>query len=391
MKKDAGSTDSFYASLPAVDHFDDLTDSSNYRPLPEDWCLAIADVVNSTGAIAAGEYKAVNTAGVSVIAAITNCLKPLDIPYVFGGDGALVCLPRTASEKASRALAATAAMAQQSFGLELRTALVPSSFLIEHNQQLLVARQRVSPHYDQCAFFGGGAHFAEEQLKLGTLPAEYLVSPDPYAEADFSGLECRWNEIKSPEEETVAVIIRANVPLELTLSVYKKALRKITEIYGDASTCRPITKDRLNVTLSSFILRHEARVKTWGLDVTQKIRYGIRQRAQILLGWFFFFTGMRTGRTEWNRYKDDLVWNTDFRKFDGYLRLVLAGNKTKRIALEEYLDGLRRSGDVSYGIHVSTSAIMTCLVRQRQYSHVHFVDASGGGYATAARAMKENG
>jgi hypothetical protein len=390
MKIDTANTDLFYASLPVVDNFDDLTNSSNYWPLPNEWCLAVADVVNSTGAIAAGEYKAVNTVGVSVIAAITNALKPLDLPYVFGGDGALVCLPLTASAKAGTALAATAAMAQQSFALELRTALVPASYLRQHDQQILIARQRVSPHYDQCALFGGGAHFAEEQLKSGKLPAEFLVSPDPNAEADFSGLECRWNEVQSPEEETVAVIVRANVPLERTLGVYQRTLKKITEIYGDVNTCRPITKDRLNVTLSSFILRHEARVKTWGQDVGKKIRYTITQRMQVLLGWFFFLTGMRIGGTEWNRYKEDLVWNTDFRKFDGYLRLVLAGNKTKRKALEEYLNGLKRSGEVSYGMHVSTSAIMTCLVRQRQYSHVHFVDASGGGYAAAARAMKEN-
>lgn len=391
MKKEIDNSENFYASLPPVEHFDELTDSRNHRPLPDNWCLAIADVVNSTGAIAAGEYKAVNTVGVSVIAAITNALKPLDLPYVFGGDGALVCLPLSASGTAAKALAATSAMAQQSFALELRAALVPASFLRKHGQRLLVARQRVSPHYDQCAFFGGGAHYAEEQLKLGKLPDEYVVSPDANAEADFSGLECRWNEIKSPEEETIAVIVRANVSPEQTLGVYKRALMKIADIYGDANACRPITKDRLNVSLSAFILRHEARVRTWNLDVTQKFRYWIRQRLQVVFGWLFFLAGVRTGRTQWNRYKEDLVWNTDFRKFDGYLRLVLAGNSAKRKALEEYLDGLRRAGEVSYGIHVSTSAIMTCLVRQRQYSHVHFVDASGGGYATAARAMKENG
>ncbi len=70
--------------------------------------------------------------------------------------------------------------------------------------------------------------------------------------------------------------------------MYKQALKKITEIYGDADACRPITRDRLNVTLSSFILRHEARVKTWEHGVSQNIRYWIRQRMQVLLGWFFF-------------------------------------------------------------------------------------------------------
>ena len=391
MKQTHVRSEDFYASIPAVHDFDALTDPAHFHPLPGDWYLAIGDVVNSTGAIQAGEYKAVNTVGVSVIAAITNGLKPLDVPYVFGGDGALVCVPSSQIRKVGEALAATAAMARSSFSLELRTALIPVSYLRQQGQEMLVARQRVSAYYDQCAFFGGGALYAEDQLKSGRLPAEFLVNPDPGAAADFSGLECRWKEVQSPEEETVAVIIRANVSADRSMQVYKRALARLTEIYGDANTCRPITKERLDVSFSSFILRHEALVRTWGADMGKRVLYKIRQRLQSFLGWLFFLTGLKFGGTDWGQYKDELTMNTDFRKFDGYLRLVLAGTRAKRKALEESLEEMKRRGEVSYGIHVSTSTIMTCLVRQRQHSHVHFVDASGGGYAAAAKAMKENG
>ena len=43
---------------------------------------------NSTKAIAAQRYKAVNMAGASVIAAVTNALGGREFPFVFGGDGA---------------------------------------------------------------------------------------------------------------------------------------------------------------------------------------------------------------------------------------------------------------------------------------------------------------
>jgi len=68
---------------------------------------------------------------------------------------------------------------------------------------------------------------------------------------------------------------------------------------------------------------------------------------------------------------------------------VLAGGAEQREELEEYLGELRKRGEVVFGIHVARSALMTCLIEYRQSAHFHFVDAAGGGYAAAARAMKE--
>ncbi len=50
--------------------------------------VGVADVVQSTKAIAENRYKAVNMAGAAVIVSITNALDGRDFPFVFGGDGA---------------------------------------------------------------------------------------------------------------------------------------------------------------------------------------------------------------------------------------------------------------------------------------------------------------
>ena len=50
--------------------------------------VGVADIVQSTKAIAENRYKAVNMAGAAVIVAITNALAGRDFPFVFGGDGA---------------------------------------------------------------------------------------------------------------------------------------------------------------------------------------------------------------------------------------------------------------------------------------------------------------
>src|SRR5665811_128707 len=81
-------TDSFYTALPVLRGFRSLMDPARYAPLPDDWSVGIADVVESTKAIAEKRYKAVNMAGAAVIASITNALEGREFPFVFGGDGA---------------------------------------------------------------------------------------------------------------------------------------------------------------------------------------------------------------------------------------------------------------------------------------------------------------
>ena len=63
-------------------------DPARYTPLPPDWSIGVADIVQSTKAIAENRYKAVNMAGAAVIAAVTNALGNREFPFVFGGDGA---------------------------------------------------------------------------------------------------------------------------------------------------------------------------------------------------------------------------------------------------------------------------------------------------------------
>ena len=383
-------SDSFYSRIEPVDAFEALVRSEHYVPLPDDWSVVAADVVDSTGAIESGDYKAVNTVGVSVIAATLNVLRPVEIPYIFGGDGALVCIPGRAAADVARAMSATTAMAKESFGLELRAAIVPVSHLRELGHNVLVARHRVSPHYVQCALHGGGAEFAERSLKQGELPARFLISPDPSADADYSGLECRWGEIPSPRGETAAVIIDAATEGERTLEAYGPIMDRIRAIYGEEERCRPVTEGGLRLSLARAILSNESRLKRWRDGLLVRTAHGLLLRARVLLGWFLLRFAVRTGDVDWGRYKGDLVSNTDYRKFDGSLRLVLAGSAGQREELEEYLNGLRLRGQLSYGIHVARSALMTCLIEHRQSAHFHFVDAAGGGYAAAARALKES-
>jgi hypothetical protein len=101
-------TDGFYESLPILRDFTRVIDPALFAPLPDGWMVGVADVVQSTKAIAENRYKAVNMAGAAVIVAITNALGDRDFPFVFGGDGASFVVAAEAAAAARQALAATA-------------------------------------------------------------------------------------------------------------------------------------------------------------------------------------------------------------------------------------------------------------------------------------------
>ena len=106
-------TDIFYGAIPVFRGFGSLMDPAMYSPLPDDWTVGVADIVESTRAIANQRYKAVNMAGAAVIAAVTNALDGREFPFVFGGDGASFAVSPSDLARTRDALAATAAWVKQ--------------------------------------------------------------------------------------------------------------------------------------------------------------------------------------------------------------------------------------------------------------------------------------
>src|SRR5712672_4316044 len=118
-------TDVFYGRIPVFRGFGSLMDPALYSPLPGDWTVGVADIVESTKAIADRRYKAVNMAGAAVIASVTNALEGREFPFVFGGDGASFAVGADDLEHARDALAATAIWVRDDLNLVMRVALVP--------------------------------------------------------------------------------------------------------------------------------------------------------------------------------------------------------------------------------------------------------------------------
>src|ERR1700709_372602 len=160
---------SFYASLPVFRGFGSLMDPALYSPLPDDWTVGVADIVESTRAIAEARYKAVNMAGAAVIAAVTNALEGREVPFVFGGDGASFAVAPHDLPRAREALAATSAWVKDDLDLAMRVALVPVAAVRAQGLDVRVARFGPSPNLSYAMFSGAGLGWAEGAMKPGEL------------------------------------------------------------------------------------------------------------------------------------------------------------------------------------------------------------------------------
>jgi Protein of unknown function (DUF3095) len=92
-------------------------------------------------------------------------------------------------------------------------------------------------------------------------------------------------------------------------------------------------------------------------------------------------------------YLRQLRDNSDFRKYDDALRMVLDCTPALGRVIEERLRAAVAAGIARYGMHRQDRAMMTCFTPSALRSdHVHFIDGALGGYALAASALKaENG
>ena len=179
-------------------------DPALYSPLPDDWSIGVADIVESTKAIAEARYKAVNMAGAAVIAAVTNALEGREFPFVFGGDGASFAVSPDDLERAREALAATATWVKDDLDLVMRVALVPVAAVRAQGLDVRVARFGPSPNLSYAMFSGGGLGWAEAAMKRG----EFAVPVAPSGtQPDLTGLSCRFEEIPSARGLILSVLV----------------------------------------------------------------------------------------------------------------------------------------------------------------------------------------
>jgi hypothetical protein len=335
--------------------------------------------VESTRAIAQARYKAVNMAGAAVIAAVTNALEGREFPFVFGGDGASFAVAPDDLERAREALAATAIWVKEDLDLVMRVALVPVAAVRAQGLDVRVARFGPSPNLSYAMFSGGGLGWAEAAMKRG----EFAVPmAPPGTQPDLSGLSCRFEEIPAARGLILSVLV---LPAQDPAAFRRLIEDIIALVERTPDSGRPVPPGGPPLRWPPAGVEFEARAQRGGSL--------FKRRAAVLAYTLFAYLIMRFGISVGGfvpkAYVQQVVENSDFRKYDDGLRMVLDCTPDLERKLTERLAAAASAGIAKYGLYRQDAAMMTCFTPSALRSdHVHFIDGARGGYASAATALK---
>ena len=380
----------FYAEVPPFSAFAEFTDPGHYVRAPDDWHVVMADIEGSTDAIAAGRYKDVNMLGAACITAVLNAVDAVDVPFVFGGDGATMLVPPEAGAPVGAALAGLSRMADATFGMALRVGMVSVADLAHRGRQVLVARFELSPGNHMALFAGGGLELAESLLKDGDGAADIRLSPDETAaaEPDLSGLSCRWEPLTARNGMMLAMLVHALDPSpDGAGATYRQVTERVSQVIGgDPQAGNPVTEQSLSFRWPPRGLGLEAKTLSGGRP---NLATHVKLYAESLLQWLANRFDLTFGPLDGKRYRHELSVNADYRRFDDTLRIIVDCSASQAAEIETFLEDLRKPGWLVYGLHRSDTALMTCLVFSLEHSdHLHFVDGADGGFAMASRQLK---
>ena len=374
--------DLFYSRLPVNDIplSDLLMEEHLFYKIPVNWHVVITDVKNSTAAVQEGLHETINLVATGSIVAVLNIAYKanLTVPFFFGGDGATFIIPATILDAAMQALHLHRENTKTNFKLDLRVGHVPVAEIYEQEHVLNISKFRTAVLFDIPVLLGDGLMYAEKKIKGPDYKFAAIAAMNE--ELDLSGMQCRWDRIKPPENyfEVVSLLVIAREGVKQSM-VFKKVMDNIDAIYGTPQTRTPISIGKLKLKATLAKIGMEMRARMGGF----RPFYLLTNWIKTLLGYFYFKT--KKGKV----YLHNLVDMSDTLVIDGKINTVISGTAQQRELLEAALSKIEGDGEIFYGLHVSKESVMSCYVRNMNDRHIHFVDGAGGGYTNAAGIIKQ--
>lgn len=374
----------FFATLPRLSSAHDTFDTGRYRAAPDDWELVVTDIVGSTQAVAQGKHKTINFVAAMAIAALKNLCAPTALPFLFGGDGSVVMVPPQFAQAARQALARVRGFAAREFGMQLRVGVCAVSVLRTFGSDVIVGRYEPTPGNHFGVFLGGGVGMLEAAARGrgdAALIAQVAVAPslDDGVAVDLDGLSCRWNPLQSGRGRMLTLIINGAVDAGAVHA-------RVMELAHQGGAQAPVRPETLRTSWppKGFVL--EAQVARRGGPLWISV---LRVLVNTLIARLIFMVGRPVGGFDPDHYIAETSTNTDFCKHDDTVSFVIDCPQDCIESIKAYLDDQMAAGELRYGMNVSETALMTCLVTAASGGlHVHFVDGGDGGYTSAAKTLK---
>jgi hypothetical protein len=362
-----------------VTDFAEALEHETYAAVPNDWFIAVGDIVGSTSAISAGRYKDVNLAGAATIVGILNACPGRDLPFAFGGDGGIVLIPFDLRDRARAALQGVQQIARNTLALDMRCALVPVTVVRAQGFDVRVAYHALESGRRLAMLSGGGIDCAEALCKSVDGEAFAVTAGAQTEDADLTGLSCRWRPLSSRCGVMLTAIVRARDAAPLP-RVYRDVYQRIqAALRHDAC---PIAVSNLKPAWPPLGAALERAFGRTLLEV-----YG-----QSLLARVSDATGITIGGFDGRSYRRAMPAHSDYRKFADSLRMVIDCSVHEADSIEAILEAAKAKDRIEFGLHRASSALMTCFVSNTDDGgHVHFIDGADGGYALAAQQLKTAG
>ena len=370
-----------HPDIPVLTRFEQVADRAGYAPLPDDWMIGIADVVDSTGAIASGQYKSVNFAGAAVISAATNAVGGRLPLFAFGGDGAHFVVRPDQADVAALSLQKVAHWVKQQLDLDLRVGMVSIRQVREAGFDVTAAYWQASQHVQYTLFSGGGLEWTEQCLKDGTIALELDADP---GEPDLTGLSCQWGPVQSAQGQIISLIVKP--AQSATPQRFETVTRDIINVLEAANAVNPVPQSGPSVDWPRASLWLQSRVGTQ--NMIRAVAYA-KTLAMTAFYWGLFKLAIPVRGFLPDRYRAEIAANSDFQKFNDGLMMTMDCSPEGIGRLEDVLGAAEADGIIRYGLHVQDEALITCVVPSAfDQDHMHFIDGSGGGYAAAAKQMR---
>jgi hypothetical protein len=200
-------------------------------------------------------------------------------------------------------------------------------------------------------FSGGGVAWAEAALKRG----EFAVRPaSPGTRPDLTGLSCRFQEIKATHGLILSLLALPRLGADpADFHALTENIVMLVEQSPDAG--RPVPAGGPGM-----------RWPPPGAELEVRTAKGDRRfrRVAVLAKTFISFLimhfGIRIGNFVPATYLRQVVENSDFRKYDDGLRMVIDCTADLAEALDRRLEAASKIAN--YGLHRQEAAIMTCFI-----------------------------
>lgn len=378
-------TKNFYTDLPYLEDFRDITNERFFKDVPVDWHVIVTDIEASTRAIEEGKYREVNFVAACATTAVLNVDKNVEFPFVFGGDGATILIPPEYLDEASDVLRDTQKFAHEYFDMHIRIGSVPVIDILRSRHKIKIVKLKVSDSYFQAVFHGGGLDHAEYLIKNESqyrIPQRKLKT-----KANFSGLQCIWQDIPSKKDEIVSLLVKANPHTNEESRIYGDVMRELQKIYGRKEERYPIKEGAIKLRTNVKKIYLESLIESYQYSRPFN-RIFLKKYLASITEFFsnIFKRGLNT--MPFKAYKSTVINSIDSEKFDDMLRMVITGSTEQRHQLVGFLEEKYQQGELAYGLNATSSIHMTCLIFERKGKQVHLIDGSNGGYAYAAKELK---